>query len=236
MRSDSDANGRGNGGAPRHGRTAAAALEDADRHLCNLSDAELLGLVLAGGRTQDDAIRLAHQLLADSEGLAALAGASRPLLRHHGLRNSQVSALLAACELACRFAKSSIPNRRCLSRPAEVARFLALRYQRRDQEVMGALFLDVRHHLLADQEIFRGTLYRAAVEPREILKECLLRGAAGVVLFHTHPSGDPTPSAEDLLFTRRMAEAAAVVGIELVDHLVIGTTARWVSLRERGAW
>jgi hypothetical protein len=69
-----------------------------------------------------------------------------------------------------------------------------LRYQQRDQEVMGALVLDIRHRLLGDQEVFRGTLCRAEVEPREILKECLLRGAAAVVLFHTHPSGDPTPS------------------------------------------
>jgi DNA repair protein RadC len=228
--------GRANGGAPGRGRTAAAALEDADRHLRNLPDAELLGLLLAGGRSHGDSIRLARQLLSELGGFPALPGCSRSLLRHHGLRDAQVSALLAACELACRLARHSIPNRQCLSRPAEVARFLALRYQQRDQEVMGALFLDVRHHLLADQEIFRGTLYRAAVEPREILKQCLLRGAAALVLFHTHPSGDPTPSAQDVLFTRRMAEAAAVVGVELVDHLVLGTTTRWVSLRERGAW
>ena len=82
----------------------------------------------------------------------------------------------------------------------------------------------------------REQFHRAAVEPREILKDCLLRGASGVALFHTHPSGDPTPSAEDLLFTRRMAEAAEVIGVELVDHLVLGAPGRWVSLRERGAW
>ena len=79
--------------------------------------------------------------------------------------------------------------------------------------------MDIRNRFLGEREIFRGTLNRAAVEPREILKEGLLRGAAGVVLFHTHPSGDPAPSAEDIQFTRRMAEAGEVVGVRLVDHL-----------------
>jgi len=74
------------------------------------------------------------------------------------------------------------------------------------------LFLNVRHRIVGDAEMFCGTLHRAEVEPREILKECLLRGAAGVVIFHTHPSGDPTPSDADLQFTRRMAVAAALVG------------------------
>jgi hypothetical protein len=83
---------------------------------------------------------------------------------------------------------------------------------------LGALFLDVRHRLISDAEAYRGTLHRASVEPREILKECLLRGAAGVVLFHTHPSGDPTPSSEDVNFSQRWAVAAGFVGVELVDH------------------
>jgi DNA repair protein RadC len=117
-----------------------------------------------------------------------------------------------------------------------VVRYLALRYHLRDQEVMGAVFLDARNRLLGDCELFRGTLHRAAVEPREILKECLLRGAAGVVLFHTHPSGDPSPSTEDLLFTRRMEVAAEVVGVRLVDHLVVGGAGRWLSLLRRAAW
>jgi DNA repair protein RadC len=206
------------------------------RHLQVIADAEVLGVVLAGGRLHGQSVRLARELLGEWGGLAAIPGASRAMLLHRGLRDTQASALLAACEIACRLARQRIPDRRPLSRPEEVARFLALRYQQRDQEVMGALFLDVRHRLLGEQEIFRGTLHRAAVEPREILKQCLLRGAGGVVLFHTHPSGDPTPSTEDMLFTRRMATAAAVVGVELVDHLVLGAAGLWVSLHALGGW
>jgi hypothetical protein len=90
--------------------------------------------------------------------------------------------------------------------------------------------------LIAERDLYRGTINRAAVEPRAILKEGLIHGACGLVVFHTHPSGDPSPSAEDLAFTRRLAEAGELVGIRLVDHLILGGVGRWTSLRERGAW
>jgi DNA repair protein RadC len=218
---------------PEDGR---AAPPPEDPPVQTLADARLLGLLLTRGRLDERSLALARHLLAQVGGLAALGNASPALLRHYGLRDGQVSALLAAYELACRFAHRSVPERQPLERPALVARYLTLRYQQRDQEVMGALFLDVRHRLIGDQETYRGTLHRAAVEPREILKQCLLRGAARVVIFHTHPSGDPTPSSEDVLFTRRMAEACELVGVDLADHLVLGSIGRWVSLKERGAW
>ncbi|HVT57437.1 MAG TPA: DNA repair protein RadC [Thermoanaerobaculia bacterium] len=201
-----------------------------------LSDAELLAVLLRTGHAGASALRLAMVLLRDSGGLGGLLAATPLTLRRPGVGPAKSASLLAAIEIGRRLARDQVPERKPLRRPAEVALYLSLRYQQRDQEVMGALFLDLRHRLLGEREIFRGTLSRAAVEPREILKECLLRGAAGVVLFHTHPSGDPSPSAEDLQFTRRMAEAAAVVGVELVDHLVLGTAGRWVSLREKAAW
>jgi DNA repair protein RadC len=201
-----------------------------------LSEAELLAVLLRIGHKGASAVELGQRLLRDYGGLPGLLDADMALLDYYGLGPAKVAALLAAVEIGRRLARAPLAERRPLTRPAEVARYVVLQYQRRDQEVMGALYLDVRHCLIADREIFRGTLHRAAVEPRVILKECLLRGAAGLALFHTHPSGDPTPSAEDVLFTRRMAEAAAVIGVELVDHLVVGATGRWVSLRERGAW
>jgi DNA repair protein RadC len=221
------------------GQVAGRAMttgDDFERHLHEIADAEVLGVVLAGGRRHGPSVRLARELLGAWGGLAALPGASRTMLLHRGLRDTQAAALLAACELACRLARRRIPERRPLSRPEEVARFLALRYRQRDQEVVGALFLDARHRLLGEQEIFRGTLHRAAVEPREILKQCLLRGAGGLVLFQSRPAGDPMPRAEDLLFTRQLVAAAALVGVNLLDHLVLGGAGRWVSLFARGAW
>jgi DNA repair protein RadC len=202
-----------------------------------LSDCELVALVLRSGVVGTPVLKMAAEILEQHGGLSGLVGTdARDIRIQKMLGLSKAASLLGAVEIGCRVARGQLPARALLTRPAEVARYLVLKYQLRDQEVMGALFLNVRHGLISDRAIYRGTLHRAAVEPREILIECLRCGAAAFALFHTHPSGDPTPSAEDLMFTRRMAEAAAVVGVELVDHLVLGATGRWVSLRERGAW
>lgn len=201
-----------------------------------LTDAELLAVLLRTGRRGVSAVDLARELLASSQGLGGLLGVRPASLRRRGLGPAKLAAILAAVELARRLARAELPERLPLGHPEAVARYLLLRYGDRDQEVMGALYLDVRNRLLGEAELFRGTLSRAAVEPRAILKRALLSSAAGVLLFHTHPSGDPSPSAEDLAFTRRMAEAGDLVGVRLVDHLVLGTHHRWVSLRRRGGW
>ena len=201
-----------------------------------LSDAELLSILLRSGRPGASAIELARELLARTKGLKALVGAEPQALLQPGLGPGKLTVILAAVELGRRLIRSEIPDSEPLSRPEVVAQYLALRYTTDAQEVMGSLFLDTRNRLLSEGEIFRGTLSRAAVEPRAILKRGLLLSASGLVLFHTHPSGDPAPSAEDLAFTRRLSEAGEVVGIRLVDHLVLGSAARWVSLRQRGGW
>jgi len=195
-------------------------------------------VLLRTGSRGVSALQMAMDLLRENGGLAGLLTATPHSLRRLGLGPAKAAALLAAVEVGRRLARDQLLDREPLTRPVDVARYLALRYHTCDQEVMGALFLDARNRLLGEREIFRGTMSRIAVEPREILRECLQRGAAAVYLFHTHPSGDPSPSAEDLLFTRRMAEAAGIVGLRLADHVVVGSQGRWVSLRERaqGAW
>ena len=176
-----------------------------------LSNAELLSILLRSGRPGRSAIDLARELLRQSGGLARLGRQLLPGRRIVGVGPTKIAVVLAALELARRLARSEMPDREPMSRPAEVARYLALQYRLEGQEVMGSLYLDTRNRLLAEGEIFRGTLNRAAVEPRAILKLGLLHSAAGVILFHTHPSGDPSPSAEDLAFTRRLAEAGEVL-------------------------
>jgi DNA repair protein RadC len=201
----------------------------------SLSDAELVAVLLRTGHVGSSAVEVAMELLNENGGLPGLLGATAMSLQRRGIGPAKAAGLLAALEIARRLARQSL-DREPLSRPEEMARYLSLRYKVRDQEVMGALFLDSRGRLLGEREIYRGTLDRAAVEPREILKECLLRGAAAVVIFHNHPSGDPAASLEDIAFTENLAVAARVVGVRLADHLILGEGGRWSSVRDRIAW
>jgi DNA repair protein RadC len=122
-----------------------------------------------------------------------------------------------------------------LSRPSTLVRFFWERvFHDLDREVMLAAYLDVRHRLIGYTVVSVGTLNRAVVEPRGVLVPGLLANAASVVVAHNHPSGDPSPSAEDLVLTKRLSDAGEIVGLRLVDHIVVGEQARWVSLRERG--
>jgi DNA repair protein RadC len=121
-----------------------------------------------------------------------------------------------------------------MNEPRLVKEFLRQAQSDDAQERTGALFLNARNRLLKnDAEIYRGTLDRAVVEPREILRRALIGKAAGVILYHNHPSGDPTPSREDREFTRRLASACEAVGVRLLDHIVVGREGS-VSFREAG--
>jgi len=201
-----------------------------------LSDAELLAVLLRTGLQGKSAVGLATELLKEADGLSGLVGSTFHDVRRPGLGPAKAATLLAGIELGCRLARAELPRREPLNRPEKLVRYLALRYPLRGQEILGALFLDARHRLLGEKELYRGTLSETVVEPREILRECLVREAPAVVLFHTHPSGDPTPSSQDIYFTRRMVEAARVVGVEMVDHLILAGPGRWVSMKEKKAW
>ena len=200
-----------------------------------LSDAELLAVLLRTGRYGASALDLARELLAAHGGLSGLESVDPREIQRLGVGPAKAASLLAALEIGRRLAREQLPEE-LLTRPVEVVRYLQLRYGARDQEVMGALFLNLRNRLIGEREIYRGTIDRASVEPREVLKEALLRGASGFVVFHTHPSGDPSPSAEDYEFTRRLVQAAELLGLRMIDHLILGGPGRWASIRDRRPW
>ncbi|MEM9290566.1 MAG: DNA repair protein RadC [Acidobacteriota bacterium] len=201
-----------------------------------LSEAELLAVLLRTGRRGVSALEMARQLLREHGGIGGLPGLAFGDLRRAGLGPAKAAALMAAVELGRRMARGRIRHRNVLSRPAAVANYLTLRYARGDQEVAGALFLDSRCGLLGEKELFRGALARVPMDPQQVLREALLHNAAAVVVFHTHPSGDPSPSVDDWSATRSLRAAAEAVGVKLVDHLIVGRGGRWVSLQEERSW
>jgi DNA repair protein RadC len=200
-----------------------------------LSGEELLALLLGSGLRGESALDSARRILAAHGGLAGLAGLSgAELRRERGIKQARASVLLAALEIGRRLAAEALSGRDLLNEPALVKEYLRRARGDGTQERTGVLYLNARNRLLKDDpEIYRGTLDRAVVEPREILKRALLSNAAGLILYHNHPSGDPSPSREDREFTRRLSAAAESVGLRLLDHVVVGREG-CVSFREAG--
>lgn len=223
-------------------RPAIAAMAEEDRPrerllrsgAAALSDAELLAVLLRSGRPGRSVLTIADEFLAGCGGLRGLLACDRDVAKGQKLGDAQTASLLAAVEIGRRLSRHPLPSE-LLEDPAIVARYLYLRYGRGHQEVMGALFLDAHNRRVGETECFRGTLMRMLVEPRTILFEAMRRNAHGILLFHVHPSGDPTPSEEDRIFTVRMRECCEIMGFELLDHLVLGGE-RWVSLRRLRPW
>lgn len=123
--------------------------------------------------------------------------------------------------------------REVFTSPETVKSFLCLRMGHLDHEVFGCLFVDAQNRLIAHQEMFRGTLTQTSVYPREIVKECLVRGAASVVLFHNHPSGSTNPSRADEALTQTLKAALSLVDVRVLDHIIVGG-ANTLSFAERG--
>lgn len=127
-----------------------------------------------------------------------------------------------------------LAERPSLRTPAEAARVLAEYIGERDREVFVVALLTIRHRLIGAHTVSIGCLSSSLVHPREVMKPAILASAACLVLAHNHPSGDPEPSGEDVALTRRLVSAGTLLGIEILDHIVIGEAGRFVSLKERG--
>ncbi len=197
-----------------------------------LSSRELLAAVLGTGARGASVLDVAAELL--QSGLHGLASRSLPDLEGvRGLGRAKAARVLAALELGARLASEGAVASASLQSPAEAARYLLPRYSSRPVETFGLLALDARHRLRREAIVSVGCLTASLVHPREVFQEAVVSRAAALVLFHNHPSGDPEPSAEDLALTRRLAAAGSLMGIEILDHLVLGA-GRYVSLKDRG--
>jgi DNA repair protein RadC len=196
-----------------------------------LSDAELIAVLLRTGRRGHGAAVTAQELLAEVGGVA---GVSRlcvqDLVRRPGIGPAKAATLLAAVELGSRLAGAELRRGERLDRPEGAATYLACRLKSERQEVFGVLCLDSRHRLLASHRLTVGTRTQAPVDTAEVFRRALLDDAAGLVLYHNHPSGDLDPSRDDLALTRRLARAGDTMGVTVLDHLIVAGS-RWLSLR-----
>ena len=199
-----------------------------------LGDNELLAVLLGHGAPGVAALDLANRLLADLGGLRGLARASPvELSRRRGVGPATASRLVAAIELGRRSVVRAGPARLQIAAAVDAARYLLPRFGTAEVEQGGVLLLDARHRVLHARVLTRGTADATPMHPRDVFREAALAGAAALVLFHNHPSGDPLPSAEDLQLTRRMIEAGELMGITVVDHVILGDTS-YCSLRDLG--
>lgn len=200
----------------------------------SLGDNELLALVLGSGTRRAGSLALADLVLEAAggvHGLAALGGSD--MRRIPGVGEARAAQVLAAVELGRRTLLRAPADRPQLLTPAEVATHLLPEFGARPVEQFGLVLLDAKHRLIRTTVLTVGTLDRSVVHPREVFREAASARAAGIVLFHNHPSGDPTPSADDLSLTRRLVAAGELMGIDVLDHVVL-TATRFVSLREMG--
>lgn len=199
-----------------------------------LSDAELLAVLLRTGVSGEDVLELARRWLKEAGGLESLARAdARQIMNRKGVGLAKGAVVAAALELGRRLAKRNLVGQQLLDRPEVAAEYLTLRYGHARVEVFGALTLDVRHRLLGIYELHRGARAHAEIEPAEVFNKAIVDNAHAVILWHTHPSGDPAPSGDDEALTRRLAEAGRLLGITVLDHLIVAGSG-FVSLRQRG--
>lgn len=199
--------------------------------VAGLGDTELLALVLGQGGRGQPALVLAAALLARAGGVAGLPAVMLDDLRQEaGIGIARAAQVVAAIELGRRTLCPTPPRRRFL-RPSECAEWLLPQFGGRPVEQFGVVLLDARRGVMGARIVSSGSVDATPADPRAIFREAILARAAGVVVFHNHPSGDPTPSTEDVAVTRRLVAAAAIVGIEIVDHLILGS-GRYFSFHE----
>jgi DNA repair protein radc len=199
-----------------------------------LSDAELLAILLRTGTRNESAINLAARILRECGGLRQLVDMSiAELTNIRGVGPAKAVQLRAGIELGRRLARRAASDRPVIRKPEDAAKLVMEDLRSELKEHFVCLFLNTKNQVLARETLSVGTLNASLVHPREVFRPAIKRGSASIICLHNHPSGDPTPSPEDISLTRRLHEAGSLIGIDVLDHIVIGD-GRFVSLKEQG--
>ncbi|AYC29748.1 RadC family protein [Paenisporosarcina cavernae] len=200
----------------------------------SLSNQELIAILLRTGTKEESVLHLANKVLTVFERLHGLKTATiEEIVAIKGIGQAKAIQLLAAIELGRRLAQKESDSKWTIRSPKDAATYLMTEMSSLHQEHFLALFLNVKNQVIHKQTIFIGSLNASIVHPRELFREAVKRSAASIICAHNHPSGNPTPSPEDIEVTKRLKEAGMIIGIELLDHVIIGDH-QFVSLKEKG--
>ena len=200
----------------------------------SLSNQELIAILLGTGTKKESVLTVANRVLINFEKLHNLKHATlEEIMDIKGIGEAKAVLLLASIELGRRLATKDLEERFTIRSPEDAATFLMQDMTSLQQEHFVCLFLNVKNQVLHKQTIFVGSLNASIVHPREIFREAVKRSAASIICAHNHPSGVPTPSPEDVDVTSRLYEAGKIVGVDLLDHVIIGDH-QFISMKEKG--
>jgi DNA repair protein RadC len=199
-----------------------------------LSNSELLAIILRTGVGGENVLDLSKRLLVTYRGLAGLVRASfGELTSQHGIGMAKTAQMLAAFELGKRLLIASPDERPQVASPADAANLLMPEMGLLEQEHLRALLLDTKNHVLASPTVYVGNVNTSVIRVGELFREAVRVNCKAIIVAHNHPSGDPTPSPDDVRVTEQIVQAGKLLDIEVLDHLIIGRQ-RYVSLKERG--
>ena len=199
-----------------------------------LSNTELIAILLRTGIQGENVLAMSNRLLTHFKGLDGLGRSTfAELCAERGLSEAKTCQLMAALELGRRFISLAPQDRAVINSPQDVANLLQAEMAALEQEHLRVLLLNTKNQVLRTEEVYVGNVNSSIVRPAEVFRPAVRDNAPSIIIVHNHPSGDPTPSPEDVNITRELVAAGKLLSIELLDHLVIGSGGRYVSLNEK---
>ncbi|WP_243122800.1 RadC family protein [Haloimpatiens lingqiaonensis] len=199
-----------------------------------LSNAELLAVILRTGCKSENIITLSNRILKDGNGLNGLLNMdAEECMKIKGIGKAKASQILALAEISRRFKAYKSGEEYKITSPRDVANLLMEDMRYLKKEYLKIIMLNVKNIVLGVKDVSVGSLNSSIVHPREIFTEAIKKHSASIILCHNHPSGDPSPSGEDINVTRRIKECSKILGIDFLDHIVIGN-GTYISLKEKG--